>query len=120
MALKLGDLVPVWDLYTTGLSVYYQEPMEMVYAVLCVVKGARAMLQFRQVGTTIEQLTSTDVAVSPKALKTHGITPEMLGEGGMPLSMALKTLGIILIAAKGEKDLHIFLTEQTANPLICK
>ena len=108
MALKLGDLVPVWDLYTTGLPVYYQEPMEMVYAILCVVKGVKAMLQFRQVGTTIEQLTSTDVAVSPKALKTQGIPPEMLDEGGMPLSMELKTLGIILIAAKGEKDLHIF------------
>ena len=89
MALELGDFAVVWDLETTGLLVYYQEPMEIGYDILCVVEGARGVLQFRQVGTTVAQLTLTDVAVSPEALATHGITPEKLGEGGVPLVTAL-------------------------------
>ena len=108
MTLKLGDLAVVWDLETTGLSVYYQEPVEIGYAILRVVKGVKGVLQFSRVGTTIAQLTLTDVAVSPEALKTHGITPEMLGEGGVPMSTALKTLGNNLMAVKGGKDLRFY------------
>ena len=108
MTLEFGDLVVMSDLKTTGLSVYYQEPLEIGCAIMYVVEGAMGELQFRQVGTTVAHLTLTEVAVSPEALATHGITSKKLSEGGVPLETALETLGKHVAAAKGEKEQRVF------------
>ena len=108
MTLKLGDLVVVWDLETGGLLVYRQEPLEIGYAVLRVVAGAGDALRFERVGATEAQLTLTDLVVTPEALEKHGITPEKLAAGGVPLATALETLEKNVAAAKGGKDRRVF------------
>ena len=108
ITLKLGDIIVVWDLETTGLSVYQQEPLEIGYAILRVVTGAQDSLLFERVGATVSTLTLSDMVASPEALATHGITPEKLAAGGVPLVTALDQLGSNVSAAKGGKDLDVF------------
>ena len=98
----------MWDLETGGLSVYRQEPLEIGYAILRVVAGVEDALLFERVGATEAQLTLTDVVVTPEALEKHGITPEKLAAGGVPLATALETLEKNVAAAKDGKDLRVF------------
>ena len=98
ITLTLGDIVVMWDLETTGLSIYHQEPMEIGYTILSVVKQGKASLKLERVGTTVSQLTLTNVC----------ITPEILCETGVPLDEALKTLKNNIDAEKGKKQVRVF------------
>lgn len=108
ITLNLADLICIWDLETTGLSVYHQEPMEIGYAIMRVAKGPEGAHVFERVGSTVSQLTMTNIEASPAAVKTHGITPNELVEGGVPLSLALDTLTKHVQAAKTKKESSIF------------
>ncbi len=88
--MNLGYLTVMWDLKTTGLSVYQQEHMEIGCAILQVVSGIDSLLMFEQVRSTVSQLTFTDVVASGSAVATHGTTPQMLTEGDVALLIALK------------------------------
>ena len=74
--MELGDLVVVWHLETTGLSVYHQEPMEIGYAILRVTSNDKKSLKFQRIGSTVSQLTLADVEPSPEATGKHHITSE--------------------------------------------
>ena len=108
MTLTHGDIVVVWDLETTGLSIYHQEPMEIGYAILRVVRQGKVSLKFERVGTTVSQLTLTNVLPGTEAVNTHGITPEILRETGVPLDEALETLKNNIETAKGKKQVRVF------------
>ena len=90
MTLTHGHIVVVWDLETTELSIYHQEPMEIGYAILRVVKKGKVSLKCERVGTTVSQLTLTNVLPGTEAMKTHGITPEILRETGVRLDGAIE------------------------------
>ena len=51
--------------------------------------GAGDALRFERVRATEAHLTLTDVVVTPEALEKHGITPEKLAAGGVPLATEL-------------------------------
>ena len=98
----------VWDLETTELSIYHQEPMEIGYALLRVVKQGKASLNFERAGTTVSQLTLANVSPGAEAMNTHGITPEILRETGVPLDKALEALKNNIDAAKGKEQARVF------------
>ena len=108
MTMELGDLVVVWHLETTGLSVYHQEPMEIGYAILRVTSNDKKSLKFQRIGSTVSQLTLTDVDPSPEAVGIHHITPEKLHAGGVSLKAALQTLEEKLNAAKSGRQPRVF------------
>ena len=62
----------------------------LTYAILCVVKQGKTSLKFERVGTTVSQLTLTNVLPGTEAMKTHGITPEILRETGVRLDGAIE------------------------------
>ena len=53
---------------TTSLSVYHQEPMEVGYVILRVTPNGKKSLKFQRLGSTVSQLTMTDVDSSPEAV----------------------------------------------------
>ena len=78
--------------------------MEIGYDILRVVKEGRSFLKFERVGTTISQLTLTNVLPGTEAVKNHGITREILRETGVPLDEALETLKNNIEEATKEED----------------
>ena len=76
--------------------------MEIGYALLRVVKQGKASLNFERAGTTVSQLTLANVSPGAEAMNTHGITPEILHETGVPLDEALETLKNNIEVAKSK------------------
>ena len=72
------------------------------------VKGVGDALLFERVGPTKAHLTLTNVVVTSEALGKHGITPEKLAKGGVPLATALDFLERNVEVAKGGKNLRVF------------
>ena len=94
---------------------YRQEPLEIGYDFLHVAAGAGDALRFERLGATEAQLTLTDVEVTPEALEKHGISPEKLAAGGVPLATALETLEKNEAAEKGGKDRRVFFLSSNSD-----
>ena len=58
--------------------------------------------------TATLQLTLTNILPGAVAVKTHGITPELLRETGVPLDEALESLKNNIEAAKGKEQVRVF------------
>ena len=108
MTLKVGDIAFVWDLETTGLSVYYEEPVEIGYSVLRVVGNENGVLLFEKVGNTYSSLTKTNQKISEAALATHAITASIVEEQGVNLQAACDTLKDWVVAAKNDGSTRVF------------
>lgn len=83
MKLGLGDIIVVWDLKTTGLSVYNQEGVKIGYAILSIVNDRENSQIFECVGVTTTQLTLTKVSV---VVKSDGNTRRHIRESGQKRS----------------------------------
>lgn len=108
ITLNIGDLTIAWDLETTWLSAYHCQPLEIGYAILCDLTDAQDSLLFEPQGATVSTFMLSDVVASHETLATHGVTPEKLAAGGVPLVTALDQLGSNVNTAKGGKDLDVF------------